>query len=232
MKEKLLWIAVIALAALSAGEAWYIRAGRGKTLPVPEARARAAARRDDEAKAFGSRLSGLEAWRDSVHKRLMQGTAPAPEDFDRFFDDEFFGRRFSPFAEMERIHRQMTEAFKDSERAVFDDSWDKWFTERMDMDQFETSVERSDKEVVVTVKVPGIDKAKADISVNNDRIKLSFTSRKENEEKGADGVVKSEAVRSYVKILPVPVDAVGASGKTSVDGDKVRIVFARKTAAK
>jgi HSP20 family molecular chaperone IbpA len=232
MKEKFLWIAVIALAALCAGEAWYIHAGRGRQAPAAAARALTEARRDSEAKAFASAAEDMEAWRNKVHERLMKGTAPAPEDFDRFFDDEFFGRRFSPFAEMERIHRQMTEAFKDSERVMFDDSWDKWFAERMDMDQFETSVERSDKEVVVTVKVPGIDKAKADISVNNDRIKMAFTSRRENEEKTAAGVAKSEAVRSYVKILPVPADAVPGSSKSVVEGDKVKIVFARKAVSK
>jgi HSP20 family molecular chaperone IbpA len=232
MKEKFLWMAVMLLAAVCAGEAWYIHAGRAKPAPAMAAGAQAAARREQVEKAFDNRLGELEAWRDSVHRRLMQGTAPVPEDFDRFFDDQFFGRRFSPFTEMERIHRQMTEAFKDSEKAMFDDSWDKWFAERMDMAQFETSVERSDKEVVVTVKVPGLDKARSDISVNNDRIKLSFTSRKKNEAKGAAGVVKSEAVRSYIKILPVPADAIAGSGKVVVEGDKVRITFARKQQVK
>lgn len=223
MKEKLLWAALAALALLSAGQAYYIFTRH------PGAQAAAPEKREVKgAGAYEDPWRELEEWRRSVEQRLRRGDPLAAGDFDGFFDDGFFGRQFSAFEQLERIHRQMLGSFAEPQRGAFGESWDKWFSERMGMGDFRTSVSAGKNEVVLSVDVPGLDRKNADISVNRDRVRLAFSAKESSEEKAGSGVRRSESSRSYVKILPVPPEADGDTAKVSVEADRVRIVFARK----
>lgn len=215
MKEKYLWAAVAALALLSAGQAYYIFSHPRAAAP-PAARA-----------AAQDPWKELDAWRKSVDERLRAKEPLAPPDFDSFFDEGFFRRRLSAFDQMERIHRQMLDSFLEPQRGAFGESWDKWFAERMKMGGFKTRVYGGKDEIVMLVEIPGLEKAKADISVTRDRVRLAFSTKSSSEEKAANGSVKSESSQSFVKILPVPDGADGENAKVSIMGESVRITFPR-----
>ena len=53
----------------------------------------------------------------------MFGGTPIPfRRFDDLFNDDFFGRRFDPFAEIENLHRQMSPLFPKDQRLLFEHS--------------------------------------------------------------------------------------------------------------
>lgn len=228
MNVKLLWAVIIFLALLVLVEAGYIykqRAGEGGG-PAPTEEER----KSYSDKGFDARWKELEKWRGKVHERLRSGAPMLDPDFDGFFDDRFFGRKYGPFTEMERIHRQMLETLRESERALFDDSWDRWYGRRMAMGEYKTAVTRTEKDVTLSIQLPGLAARTADIDITEDRIKISFTAKTSDEEKKPGGVMKKGSVESHVKILPLPEDAVPGTGKAEIDGETVKIRFDRRKA--
>lgn len=226
MNVKLLWAAIIFLLLLVLAQAGYIykqRPGTGGTSTAPEL-----ARAGDTEITTGVQWEELEKWRAKVHKRLGSGEALLEPDFDEFFDDRFFGRRYDPFTEMHRIHRRMLDTLRESERTLFDDYWGKWYGRRMLMGQFATEITRTDREVTVAISLPGLKAGTAAINITDDRIKISFSARTATEEKSGGGITKRESSQNYVKILPVPGDAVPGTGKVKMGKEQVRIVFDRK----
>jgi len=231
MKEKALWAAVAALALLSAGQAYYIFTRPTAVQEKAVEDNTAAAARVEATKPQAQTpdpWKELEEWRRGVDARLRRGDPLRHRDFDAFFNDDFFGRRFSPFDQMERIHRQMLDAFTGSQRGTFGDSWDSWFNDRMGMEAFRTNIARTDKNVTIAIDIPGVDDKTADININEDRIRISFTTKNVQDKKDEKGAVHQESSRSYTKIMPVPEDAVAASAKTSIANGKVTITFDRK----
>ncbi len=214
MSTKFLYGVIALLLIACLGQAYYIHS---KKTSAP-----AAASLND----WPSRTGKL---RQNVRQKLQKREALPPALFDDFFNDEFFGRRFNPFAEMERMHRQMAEMFQEAEKRQFDDSWGKWFAERIGMDGFKTNISRTDKNVILTLAIPGIDDENMDININNDRIRISFTTKNVQDKKERGGAMHSESSQSYLKIMPIPEDAVAGTAKTAMEKDLVTITFDRRT---
>jgi len=212
MRERILFFFIILLLFACAGEGHYIYAQKNSTGP---------AKTEDWQSKTEKLYRDIQ---DSINKK----EALSDKLFDDFFNDDFFGRRFIPFEEMEDVHRHITDMFGKEEKNVFDSSWDKWFSDRMGMEDFKTEIKRKDKKITVAIKIPGIDKKTAEVNINDSRIKISFTAKTVKEEKKAGSVTRSESLRSYVKILPVPQDAVPGTGKAQIEKDAVKIVFERE----
>ena len=203
-------ITIAAIILSMSGGIWLYAASDGKHTPV---------------KSAGSELKN---WQAEVSGQIARDKMLEGKVFDRFFNDEFFRNHSDPFAEMERIRKEMRNMFSKTDMNVFNSSWDKWFKERMRMDEFRTQVSRTDKNVIVAISVPGIKLQTEDISVSKGRIKISFNAVSKHEEKKNGGVVKSEISKSYEKIMPVPEDAVPRAYDAKIQGDTIRITFARK----
>ncbi len=230
MREKYLWLAVAVLTALTMGQACYIYEGKAVAKDIteqppvePEIH-----RMAHTEKASDSRWEELEKWRRTVREQINQGFPLSDRDFDVFFGDSFFAGRPGPFAEMERVRKQMSGQFRDREKTLFDGYWGKWFEQRMLMGQFRTEITRTPGEVTVTVQVPGLEGRTADVSVTEERIRLSFEAKASSAKKTADTMVKRASSQSYLKILPLPEDAVPGTGKVEIKGETVSIRFARK----
>ncbi len=229
MKERAMWTLVALLALLSAGEAYYIFGARRKGPPPAGTRAWAESR---PVPSYQEPWRELEDWRKTLDNRLSGGGVLNNGDFDSFFNDSFFDRRFTAFDQLERIHREMMDAFEGQKKREFGDSWDKWFSDRLDMGGFDTRVSRAGGKILMTISIPGLDAKNAEINVNRDRVRLSFSARSVGGEKNARGSVRSESEESFEKILPVPSGADGNTARVSVKGDAVTITFAEKKKAK
>lgn len=214
MSTKVLYCVIALLLIACLGQAYYIHSKKTYSSVV-------SARTD-----WPSRTDKLQ---QDVRQKLQKREALPPELFDAFFNDEFFGRRFNPFAEMERMHRQMAEMLGEPEKLQFDNSWGRWFSERIGMDEFKTSISRTDKNVILTMTIPGIDNKTADININTDRIKISFATKNVQDKKEGGGAIHSESSQSYMKIIPIPEDAVAATAKTEIKNSKVTITFDKKS---
>ena len=230
MREKYLWLAISVLTALTFGQACYIYEGKAFAKDImeqpplqPEIHRGAHAE-----KAYEAQWEELEKWRRKVREQINQGFPLLEPDFDVFFGERFFAGRPNPFAEMERVRKVMSGEFRDSDKTLFDSYWDKWFEQRMMIDQFKAEISRTDKEITLTIQLPGLTAKTADISITNERIKLSFEAGAASGHKIAGGVLRKDSSQSYVKILPVPADAEPGSGKAEIEGEAVKIKFARK----
>ncbi|HNW44570.1 MAG TPA: hypothetical protein PKI19_08695 [Elusimicrobiales bacterium] len=212
MKDKVLYAALGALIVVCLGQAYFLHAQNTSTPTVT----------GDKWEERAERMQ-----QDAL-QRIQKGEALPPSLFDGFFNDEFFGRRFNPFTEMERMHRQMAALFQESERSAFNNSWDKWFSDRLGMEDFKTDITRTEKEVILAIVIPGIDNKTADININADRIRISFTARNIQDKNEAGRSMHSESSQSYVKVLPVPEDAVAASARTEIEKNRVVVAFDRK----
>lgn len=227
MREKYLWVGIVVLAALTLGQACYIyeqcvMAGESSGPPPVVTRAEMG---EHSRKAYGSQWEEFEKWREKVRGQVGRGAPLLDPDFDGFFDDAYFSRGFDPFAEMERIHRRMSEEFIESERAMFDDAWWRWYGRRMKLGRFKMRTERTDSTVTIVLEVPGLASKTADISVTRDRIRLSFTARTRSVGGRGGTTDVSESEEIYVKIMPLPSEAEPGSEKVEIKGETVRIRF-------
>lgn len=227
MREKYLWLVIFVLTALTLGQACYIyqsqaiaaeNPGRSPLRPDLE-------RGQNAEKAYESQWKGFEKWRDAVKGQMGRGDPLQERDFDVFFNDQFFTGKLSPFVEMERIRREMAGEFGGSDQQLFDGYWDAWFQQRMRMAEFKTDISRTDKDVTITITIPGLLEDTLDINMTAERIKIAFGTRTFSNEKAVPGLIKKRSYTGYVKIMQVPAGIEPGSGKVSVDGEQVKIRY-------
>lgn len=232
MREKYLWLAISVLTALTLGQACYIYEEKAVAKEFmddqppgqPEIHLRG-----HSDKAFEAQQEEFAKWRVKVLEQMNQGYPLLERDFDVFFGDRFFTGRPNPFAEMERLRKQLSGEFRDYDRTRFDGYWDKWFDQRMRLGRFKTDVTRTDKEITLEIRLPGLAGGTADVNIKEGIIKLSFQTRAVSEQKSGGGLIKRESSESYVKILPVPEDAIPGTGMVRIEGEVVKIKFERGT---
>lgn len=101
-------------------------------------------------------------------------------DFDRWFDT-FFERPWSlmPWR-------------------LFDEEWET-FTPRVD-------VKETDKKVIVTAELPGLDEKDIEISVSGDALILRGEKRQEEEEKSEDYYRMERRYGSFQRVIPLPCE--------------------------
>jgi len=230
MRENHLWLIIGVLTALTLGQACYIYQGQaaaGENSGPPALQPEIHHRLHAE-KAHDAQWEEFEKWRAKVREQVGRGAPLLERGFDVFFNDRFFSGKLSPFAEMERIRRDLSGGFGLSERLLFDGYWDKWFEQRMRLGEFKTDVLRTDKDVTISLTIPGLSEETLNIDVTDERIRIVFSARESSEEKLIGGAVKKETYRSFVKILPLPVDSAPGTGKVKVEGEKVKIKFDRR----
>lgn len=230
MREKYLWLAIIFLLLLTMGQSCYIyeKSAVAKDISEPQPGRPEIYQKAYSEKAFDAQWEEFGKWRDRIRNELDRGNPLFEPDFDIFFNDAFFSRRPDPFAEMEQIHRQMSNVFQGSEKTTFEAYWDKWFSQRLVMGRFKTEIARSDSYVTLIIDIPGLAERTADIDITPDRIKISFSAAASSSESSAAGVIRRESAQTYIKILPVPADAVTGTGKVEIAAQQVRIKFERK----
>lgn len=211
IRRGMLWFFIALLAATSAAQGYYI---------YQDKRAQAASAPPDV-------WSKQDEWFKKARKDLLERRPIPFKDFDELFDDRFFGRRFDPFAEMREFEKRFHSRLGEPERSLFGRSWDDWFTERMDFSRIETKTKETDKEVVVELTIPNLDKDTLNIDVNESRIRVAYDARRVQDEKDGSGrqVLRSESVQHFEKILPVPEKADGRSSRIEREGDVVKIIF-------
>lgn len=230
MREKYMWLVIAALTALTLGQACYIYECSLSAKEIPEKTPvqSETPQKGYSEKASDSQWEEFEKWRDRIQAEVSRGKPLAERDFDAFFDERFFSRRLSPFDEMERIRRQMSDLFNAPEKSSFDEYWEKWLEQRLRMSQFRTELTRTGRELILEIYVPGLAATAADINITGERIRMSFSAKTSSAEKSSDGLMKKGSSRNYVKILRVPAEAAAGTGRVEIYEDRVKIKFELK----
>lgn len=211
MREKLLWCAVGALGAACVGQGCYIYTQHEK-------------RRRPAVEDFWKEQ---DEWISETRKNMLGG-GPIPfRKFDELFDDDFFGRRFDPFSEVESFHKRFSPLFPNDERSLLGRSWRDWFQDRMGVADIRPEIKTTDDQVILSLKIPGLAGESLNIDVNADRIRIAYDAKtlQEKKDEGGGSYFKSRSVRHFEKIMPIPDGADPEKSRVLQEGDTVKIIF-------
>ncbi|GIV63101.1 MAG: Hsp20/alpha crystallin family protein [Chloroflexota bacterium] len=116
----------------------------------------------------------------AIRRENDQPRALMMRDFDRWFDS-FFERPWSlmPWR-------------------LFDEEWET-FTPSVD-------VKETDKKVIITAELPGLDEKDIEITVSGDSLILRGEKRQEEEEKGEDYYRMERRYGSFQRVIPLPCE--------------------------
>jgi HSP20 family molecular chaperone IbpA len=210
MKQRILWIFIALLATTCAAQGYYIHNQQ----------------RPQSAETFLRE----DEWLRQARKRMLEGGQIPFKDFDELFDDRLFGGRLDPFAEMRELQKHFNSQLWQDRKPFFSQSWDDWFSGRMDLSSVAVKTKETDKEVVVELHVPNLDKDSLNIDVNKSRIRVAYDAKDTRSSKDASGreYFRSESTRHFEKLMPVPENADGASSRIEREGNVVKIIFQRR----
>jgi len=169
----------------------------------------------------------FESFSSNMLDKLKREQKEQDDMFDRFFDDDFFSRQPDPFAEMQRLQKQLDEMMGRNHRGIFRDSWNSWFGERFfgGSDGVVFDQKEKNDSYIITLRIPNLEENKLDIKIEQDGISISGEFSQTAEKKDPDGNVlsKREVNRTISKKFPIPDDA--DYEKAHVDNKKDKIII-------
>lgn len=128
--------------------------------------------------------------------------------FDRFFDEDFFGRSNDPFDDMRRMRESMLKQFNHEEGGGL---FDTWYKKRFGGGSAGDVARREDANFIYyDISVQGLKNDKVNIKVENGNIFISGQVEQKNE----DGDSSSYMSSSFHRSFPVP---------SNVDANQVKI---------
>ena len=163
----------------------------------------------------------LDRWDRHLHEEIARTGKLVDEDFDKLFGDDFFRRRFDPFAEINRARHRLEEGLEGPERSLFSSSFNDWFSKRMDLAGITTKIAEQDKNVTVTFGIPGLKEDSVKLDVNANRIRFRYEAGKDVKKGGSD----VETTERVEKILPLPDGADPNGFEVRKGKDEVTLVF-------
>jgi HSP20 family protein len=166
-------------------------------------------------------IEALQKRVDQLENSHMQQKG---DDAEEFYHNQG-GRSWDPFAEMGRIQEEMDRMFQNSfgqfgqGRGTFSSN----MTYDYDLDLKET-----EEGYEITLDMTGLDKDKIDIEINEYSITVKGEQSKEEQEESANGFFQSQSFGSFMKTIPLPVDADTTKLKTEKEGDSLVIKLPKK----
>ena len=171
----------------------------------------------------------FETFSSSLRDKFKKDQKERRDEFDRFFDDDFFSKQTDPFAEMERMQKQLDKMMGRQSRGIFNDSWDSWFGDRFfgGSDDVEFNQKENKDAYIITLRIPNLKKNKLDIKIEKDGISISGDFSQIAEKKDADGKIisKREVHRTISKKFPIPSDADHQKAEVKNKKDKIIITL-------
>lgn len=141
---------------------------------------------------------------------------PMDPFFDRFFNDDFFGRSRDPFEEMRRMREGMIKQFEQDEGGGLFDSW---YKKKFGGGNAGDITRREDDHFVYyDIAVDGLRQEKVNVKVENGQLTISGQVEKKSEEGNSGSYFKSSFQRSF----PVPSNV--DSGKFQLEQGKEKLV--------
>jgi HSP20 family molecular chaperone IbpA len=216
---------LIAAAALTAAPVLADAPAKAPAEPAPGIRER-------ERKNFDP-WTRFKDWSESVQRELEAGRAIPPSRFDRLFDDDFFRQNADPFGLIDEFDRRFQSGLEKQEKALFGDSWRGWYADRLGLGPIEETTRTTDKNVTLSFRIPDLDASSVKLDVNGDRVRLSYSTRREKTRKDAKGRVVSrrESYARSEKIVPVPPQADPQTWRVRKTSGEIDVIFARERGA-
>ena len=174
--------------------------------------------------------AGLDQWMSQANRDLLSGDPVPFRDFDRLFNDRFFGKGFDPFRAIEGFPERFDTLLSPGNRPLFHQSWQDWFQSRMNVTGIDEQIQSTKNQVIVSLRIPGLQKESLNINVDKGRIRVSYSAKSGEEKKDKQGhlIQKSESIQEFEKVIPVPADADPTTAVMAKEGDNVKITFKKR----
>jgi HSP20 family molecular chaperone IbpA len=171
-----------------------------------------------------------QEWAAQARKTLDLGLPIPTDQFDKLFNDEFFNRKFDPFAEINDAEKRLAPLFKEEQRALMGQSFRDWFESRMQLFSLNPQIASTKDKVIDSFTVPGGQGSACRVDVNKSRIRISCEQQVSNEKKDVKSGTyeKSAAMQRIDKVMPIPPGVNPNSAKTERDGDVMKVIFDKK----
>jgi HSP20 family molecular chaperone IbpA len=113
------------------------------------------------------------------------------------------------------------------EQSLFSRSYGDWFNSRMNVTNISPEVKTTEKEVILSFKIPGLDGESMNININKDRIRIAYDAKTITDKKDEKGgsYLRSESSQHFEKIMPIPKGADAKDNRIVHEGDTVKIIF-------
>ena len=136
--------------------------------------------------------------------------------FDRFFNDDFFGRSRDPFEDLRQMREGMMKQF-DHDQGV--GLFDSWYKKKFGGGSAGDIKQREDSHFVYyDISIDGLKGDKVDVKVENGQVNILGQVEKKSEEEGTNSYFSSTFHRSF----PAPPDV--DANKVQIDQEKTKVV--------
>ena len=135
-------------------------------------------------------------------------------------------KRWDPFEEMNRMQEEMDSMFQHSFGRSGGTSGA--FSNNMSFN-YDFDVTETDKGYEIKFDMKGLDKEKLDIEINDHSITVKGEHSMQQTEEGQDRYFSSQSFGSFMKTIPLPLDADTTKVKTEKKGDTLIIKLPKKS---
>lgn len=138
-------------------------------------------------------------------------------------------RRHEQWAsDIDNLKRMMTPAQRQESESLQGEAFEEWFQAKAAVSGIRTDVQVTDDQVIVIFKVPGLKAETLKIAISDVLIRANYSARSFIEDKNARGSYRSEAVRQFETIMPVPSNADARKHKFVPADEGFKIIFEKR----
>jgi HSP20 family molecular chaperone IbpA len=157
--------------------------------------------------------------------------------FNQYFNDQFFTRHNDPFAEIDRLHKQMQDLMKNTYQSTFNHNWDSWFNQKfsfkdntMSQMGIKFTIDEKDFHYRIIIEIPNLKNNQVNVDIKKHHININgqFSQIQEHKNSFGDVVSKSEVHQSLSKMIPIPGDADYQKATIDKETDKIIITLPKK----
>jgi HSP20 family molecular chaperone IbpA len=172
-----------------------------------------------------------EIWLD----RKIASTDPAPSAeensesfYDQLFNADFFNRSKDPFAEMDRMHKQLMKDFNSG--GLSEDFFGSWYKKKFGGGEAAEIKQREDKDYVYyDISIAGIDPRNLHVNVDDRQVNISGTEEKKTENKTDNNSEESYFSTKFERSFPAPQGTDPSKVEIQHEKDKVILKFPKTT---
>lgn len=142
--------------------------------------------------------------------------------------EEILARHDQWVADIENLKKRMTPMQQDEQGSLLGQAFEDWFQAKVAVSGIRSDVKITDRQVIVSFKIPGLKAETLKIVVNDVLIRATYSARSFVEANDERGAYRSEAVRQFETVMPVPSDADAAKHRFIQEGEGFKIIFEKR----
>lgn len=131
-------------------------------------------------------------------------------------------------SDIESLKKLMTPAQQREAESLQGDAFEEWLEAKVAVSGIKSDIKVTDKQVIVTFTVPGLKAETLKIAISDVLIRANYSARSFVQGKNGRGALRSEAVRQFETIMPVPSNADARKHKFYPEGEGFKIIFEKR----